>query len=123
MKQIRQRYILFEILTPQNQSLEQETILKIIWKSLLDFFGEQQTYHAGLWLIRYDPQARIGILRCDHISKLQVITAMAFIREINHIPILIHTRKTSGTIKKTLQLWRQFFPAVLPPSREELPKR
>jgi RNase P/RNase MRP subunit POP5 len=123
MKQIRQRYILFEILTPQNQPIDQDTISKAIWKSLLDFFGEQQTFHAGLWIIRYDPQARIGILRCDHILKLQVITAMTFLREINHIPILIHTWKTSGTIKKTLQLWRKYFPTVLPPPRDENSKK
>lgn len=119
MRVIRQRYILFEILTPENQPLEKEMVIKALWKQLLDFYGEANTFHVGLWLIRYDPIHRIGILRCDHIAKLQVLAAMCLIREINKIPVIIHSRKTRGTIKKTLEQWRQFFPTITPPPREK----
>jgi RNase P/RNase MRP subunit POP5 len=118
LKNIRQRYILFEIITPNNESIEKELLIKTFWKQINTVYGEQQAYHVGLWMIRYDPTHRIGILRCDNIAKMQVIAALALLLEINKIPVLIHTWKTSGTIKKTIQAWRECFPGVSVPNQE-----
>ncbi|MCK5341895.1 MAG: Rpp14/Pop5 family protein, partial [Candidatus Heimdallarchaeota archaeon] len=118
MKYIRQRYILFEIITQDDVLLEKEQVLKPIWKNLIKLFGEFTTFHVGLWMIRWDSNFKIGIIRCDNISKYELIATLALIRKINSVNVIIHTRKTSGTIKKTLKLWREYFNTE-PPKRED----
>jgi RNase P/RNase MRP subunit POP5 len=119
MKTQHQRYILFHLITDKNQKLDQEVIMKTLWRQLSELFGDNESFHAGLWMIRFNFEHQTGILRCDHIAKLQVITAMAFIKEIKGIPVIFHTRKTSGTIKKTIKIWKEIFPQILVPKREE----
>jgi len=118
MKYIRQRYILFEIITPEKKNFEKDLIIKAIGKKLMKFFGEYITFKVGLWMIRWDPSNQIGIIRVDNISKYHLITAMTLIKEINSTPVIFHTRITSGTIKKTLKIWRQTF-STIPPRREK----
>ncbi|MHA1721230.1 MAG: Rpp14/Pop5 family protein [Promethearchaeota archaeon] len=118
MKYIRQRYILFEVICPSKQNFNKEVIIKAIGKKLIKFFGEYNTFKVGLWMIRWDPQNQIGILRVDNVSKYHVISAMFLIKEINSSPVIFHTRKTSGTIKRTLKIWRQIF-SCLPPRQEK----
>jgi len=118
MKFIRQRYILFELITDPSFHLEKEALLHTIWKQVIKTFGEKVTFLAGLWMIRWDSTHNVGILRCDNVTVSEVISAMALISHINKVPVVFHTRKTSGTIKKTLHLWRTFF-KLEPPKREE----
>ena len=109
MKKIRQRYILFEILTKDPISFKKEIVLKKLWKELITLFGECTTYQVGLWMIRWDFEHNIGILRCDNITKNEILAVMALIKTLNSIPVIFHSRKTSGTIKKTLRIWRTSF--------------
>ncbi len=117
MKFIRQRYILFEIISQNNSVFDKGTIIKSIWKQLIQVFGEHTTFQVGLWMIRWDQSNNCGLIRCDNITKEEVTTAMALIKKISNIPVIFHTRKTSGTIKKTLKLWRFYFKTE-PPKRE-----
>lgn len=106
MKTIIQRYILFQLISDTPEQFEEKAILNVIWKQLGQLFGVKFSFLAGLWLIRWDPKNCIGILRCDNITKYQVITAMAFIKKMNQ-PVIFHTIYTSGTIKKALQIWKE----------------
>ena len=120
MKTIRQRYVLFEIILPTDVSakeISQELIMKALWDSLSTLFGQKKTYNSGLWMIRWDMVHRIGIIRVDNVSKLELIASMAFIRKLEGTPVIFHTRKTSGTVKKTLKRWREFF-STEPPKRD-----
>ncbi|MHA1519348.1 MAG: Rpp14/Pop5 family protein [Promethearchaeota archaeon] len=120
MKTIRQRYVLFEIITSTKESameISQELIMKALWNSLSTLFGQKKTFNAGLWMIRWDSINRIGIVRVDNVSKLELVASMAFIRKLEGVPVIFHTRKTSGTVKKTLKRWREFF-STEPPKRE-----
>ncbi len=120
MKNIRQRYILFEIILPPKapaMEISQELIMKALWDSLFTLFGQKKTFNAGLWMIRWDSMHRIGIIRVDNVSKLELIASMAFIRKLEGVPVIFHSRKTSGTVKKTLKRWREFFKTE-PPKRD-----
>lgn len=120
MKFIRQRYILFEIIVPEqyiNHQITKDDILKEIWNQVSTLFGQKVSFRAGLWMIRWDPVHRIGILRCDNITKLEIIASATFITKIQNIPVIFHSRKTSGTVKKTLKKWREHF-SIEPPKRE-----
>ena len=89
MKYIRQRYILFEILTQNDAPLEKEQVLRPIWKNLIKLFGEFTTYKVGLWMIRWDPHAKIGIIRCDNITRTELIASLALIRSMDFLVLSI----------------------------------
>lgn len=105
-------------MTDSQSEIGKDAVIRKIWKKLIRLYGEFTTYHVGLWMIRWDSEHRIGILRCDNITKSEVIAVLSLIKQINSIPVICHTRKTSGTIKKTLKLWRQYFKTA-PPKREK----
>ena len=65
----RQRYILFEIITEDDSPIEKKEVISKIWNSFVAFFGTYNSFQMGLWLIRYEPTNRIGILRCDNMTK------------------------------------------------------
>jgi RNase P/RNase MRP subunit POP5 len=109
VKVVHQRYILFEIFTKEAITFEEKTIINSIWKQLIKTFGEKTSFLAGLWLVKWDSSQNIGILRLDNITKNQVISAMALIKRIGQCEVIFHTRKTTGTIKKSLQQWKLFF--------------
>lgn len=107
----RQRYILFEYRMEESDvdiSIE-KCILRSIWSSLIRLFGEYIAYRSGLWLIKFDPCKKYCIVRCDNITKEKVITAIAFVTELNQIPVIFHTISTSGTIRKILKNQKEFF--------------
>ena len=108
-KTLRQRYILFEIVTTNNAEIHEREIISAIWKQLGLLFGVQTSFMAGLWMVRWNSVQRMGILRCDNVAKQAVIASMAMITSIRGKNVIMHTRKTSGTIKKTIKLWKKYF--------------
>ena len=106
----RQRYVLFEFLLPKKQlNLNEKLIVKSIWNSMIKLFGEYNSYFSGLWIVKFSASQQWGILRCTNKTKERVITSLAFTTEINKIPIIFHTIKTSGTIKKLLKIQNEYF--------------
>lgn len=107
----RQRYILFEYrMDPSKTDISiEKSIIRAIWSSLINLFGEYIAYKSGLWLIKSDSNQKYCIIRCDNITKEKVITAIAFVTELNKNPIVFHTICTSGTIRKILKIQKEFF--------------
>lgn len=112
----RQRYILFEIITEDDSPIEKKEVISKIWNSFVAFFGTYNSFQMGLWLIRYEPTNRIGILRCDNMTKNMLITTLTLIKTMGDKNVIIHTRKTSGTIRTILDEWKKLFP------RTEIPR-
>ena len=110
VKLIRQRYILFEIITEANSdSINEKSIITTLWRQVSTLFGLRTSFLSGLWLIKWDPQHNIGIIRCDHLTKEQVIASMAMVTKMKQAQVIFHTRYSSGTIKKTLKIWRDLY--------------
>jgi RNase P/RNase MRP subunit POP5 len=119
MKYFRQRYVLFEVITTSSNIIDRKYLMKIIWKHLTQIFGDYITFQAGLWMIRWDEKHKIGIIRCDNFSKHHLLTIFSFINELKSYPAIVHSIKTSGTIKKTLKIWKNRFKLNPPPREEE----
>jgi RNase P/RNase MRP subunit POP5 len=51
----------------------------------------------GLWLIKFDGE--MGILRCNHVEKENIIKLLRSIRNVSSRKVEIETVGTSGTIK------------------------
>ncbi|MHA1341247.1 MAG: Rpp14/Pop5 family protein [Promethearchaeota archaeon] len=112
MKVERQRYILVEYLLPYNQDnyeIEQKSIIRAIWSSLISLFGEYYGYKTGLWIVEFNSTLRYFIIRCTNITKAILITTLTFIKKINNIPVIFHTIKTSGTLKKIRKIKDEYF--------------
>lgn len=110
VKLIRQRYILFEIFSEaMNEMINEKNIINTLWRQISTLFGLKISFTSGLWLIKWDPNHNIGIIRCDHLTKEHVIASMAMITHIKQMPVIFHTRYTSGTIKKTLKIWKESY--------------
>ena len=106
----RQRYILFEYKLIGNlEEIGEKEITRSLWSSVVKIFGESVAYKTGLWMIKFNSEDHWGIIRCNNVTKEQVITSLAFITEIKKVPIIFHTIKTSGTIKKILKIQKEFF--------------
>jgi RNase P/RNase MRP subunit POP5 len=110
MQKKRQRYILFEYTFPiAIMDLSDKQMIRGIWQSMIRLFGEFHSYFAGLWMVKFNAKEQWGILRCTNQTKERVITSLAFTSDINKIPIIFHTIKTSGTIKKLLKIQKEYF--------------
>lgn len=109
MKKIRQRYIVFEIFTQNNQNFSEKSILKAIWKKLSQIFGEIISFKSGLWMVMWDENHLKGILRTDHFVDTEIIATLAMIKNINQCPVIFHSRKTTGTIKTAKKIWKDIF--------------
>ena len=80
-----------------------------MWGKLRELFGLTISFKTGLWLVRWDPETKIGIIRMDNITIDHVICCMAMIKKIKSQTVVIHTRKTTGTIKKARKLCIKYF--------------
>lgn len=99
VKNERNRYILFEIIKEEKLIIEPQIILNSIWKSIWRFFGMKEANKVGLWLIEYNEERGLGLIRCAHQTKELVITALALVNKISGKQIILSPIKTSGTIK------------------------
>ena len=99
VKNERSRYILFKIIKEKNLNCEPQVILNSIWKSIWRFFGMKEANKVGLWLIEFNEENGLGLIRCAHQTKELIITALSLVNEISGRKIILSPIKTSGTIK------------------------
>ncbi len=97
--EIRERYIVFKIISPKNYSLE-DTV-KTIWSSILQLFGDAGCADFHLWIPSnlYNVNTNTGIIRCSHDNVQQVRAAIALIRSIDHEHLIFKTLGVTGTMR------------------------
>ena len=111
IKKEKQRYILFRIITePDNKLiiLSKRGFIDILWNVIWNYFGMNTANKIGLWLLKLDWKKRYGIIRCSHITKEIMISALSLINEINSERIIITPIKTSGSFNKIKNLADNF---------------
>ncbi|MCE7746312.1 MAG: hypothetical protein GPJ52_14370, partial [Candidatus Heimdallarchaeota archaeon] len=103
----RQRYILFEILQIGNKNLEEKLVMDNLWKQLSKFYGEVGSSRIGLYLIVFNSEKNIGIIRCNQSSLSAVRAMMSTITSLEKIKIAFHVLKVSGTLKNLLAIQKK----------------
>ena len=99
----RIRYLLFTLKygkpTENPRFGDNETLKRAITAEALRFFGEFGLSSVALKLLTFNPQTKIGMLRCsrDHIDEVRGF--LALVSELDRIPARLIAIKTSGTIK------------------------
>ncbi|MFX1502502.1 MAG: Rpp14/Pop5 family protein [Promethearchaeota archaeon] len=89
----------FKIIIERKTVLNQNSLLKSIWKSIWRYFGLKEANKIGLWLIELNLDKAYGIIRCSHQTKETLISALTLVREINGTKVILSPLKTSGTIR------------------------
>ena len=99
VKSERNRYILFQVVKENDFSIEPKDLLYSIWKSIWKFFGMREANKVGLWLIQYDVENDLGLIRCSHYTKELIISALALVNNISGKRVILSPIRTSGTIR------------------------
>jgi RNase P/RNase MRP subunit p30/RNase P/RNase MRP subunit POP5 len=107
MKLERQRYVLFEILQLENTKVELDGLIDLFWKQFTKFYGEVGSSRIGLYLIKYNPEQNIGIIRCNQNSLSALRAMLATITRKEKTKVLFHILKVSGTLKNLLQIQKK----------------
>lgn len=99
----RNRYIVFELISGSRFS--REDVSKAVWNTLLRFLGELGASRTSLWVMDWVVEKQTGIVKVNHDSVECVRASLAFMREINDVPVVFHVLGTSGTLKKAREKW------------------
>lgn len=98
MKKDKKRYLAFEVIS--NENFNKKDIIRAIWDQSLNILGEVETARSELWIIEYNEEVSIGILKVlvDYLEDLRfVLTTM---NEINDNKVIIKSLESSGVIRK-----------------------
>ncbi|MBD3190940.1 MAG: hypothetical protein GF308_09865 [Candidatus Heimdallarchaeota archaeon] len=95
----RQRYLLFEILTTQtDQIIQKKELENKIWEVFTKLFGEVGASRAGLYMVDYNSEKKLGILRCSQYSLEPTRAVLTIISTLQGRQVLIHIFRVSGTL-------------------------
>ncbi|MHA1123410.1 MAG: Rpp14/Pop5 family protein, partial [Candidatus Heimdallarchaeota archaeon] len=103
----RQRYILFEIIQFENKNFEEKVIIDNLWKQLSKLYGDVGSARIGLYMIEFNSEKSIGIVRCNQFSLLAVRAMMSTINDLEKTKIVFHVLKVSGTLKNLLEIQKK----------------
>ena len=93
---LRKRYILFSYSGPE---LDSERLKRALYAEALKFFGELGLSHAALKLIGYDPEKKLGIIRCERAHLDSVLGFLALLATLDGPDARLRALKSSGTIR------------------------
>ena len=92
----RQRYLLIKIINEGD--IEEQQLIRAIWRNISSLYGEYGTSRTGLWLIEYEKN-KYGILRTNTEALQMVRTSLAVMREIEGNNCILVVEGVSGTIE------------------------
>ena len=96
MKIERQRYILVEYIS--DDALDEKTFQGAFWQVFTRLFGEVNASGVGFYLVYHSPVSRQMVIRCSHVQRDNVISALSLTRKVGGKPVACSTRLTSGTL-------------------------
>lgn len=125
MVRIKQRYILFEVLTPpteetwqtfsesvdsallhlhqvSSEEINPKRLVQVIRQVLQDHYGDYGAGSAGsLLVVKYfSPRTSTGIIRCGRQHVEMIVAVLALITRLGEKEVIMRSVHVSGTIKK-----------------------
>jgi|SRR3989338_3919184 len=94
----KKRYILFEIISKENFSFPE--VKKSVDEALLRFLGEFGIAKAAPLLLGERYKNNCFILKVRHTAVDEVKAAIILIKSIKNTPVIIRSKRVSGTLKK-----------------------
>lgn len=100
----RERYIIFKVISEGNKEFSKEEILKGCLYAIRSFLGDKGMSDANVYLIDWNENLGVGILKTTHKTKDDVIVALSLLSTINETKISVIPLNTTGTIKKAKEI-------------------
>ncbi len=97
MKTIRNRYILFEIIS--DEEIGYEEFRKSFLNVCFSLLGELDYKNANILILENEFKGRKGIIKCSHKYVDPVKLGLGLLREINGKKVIVQSLKVSGTLK------------------------
>ena len=92
----RQRYLLIKIIT--DGDIEEQQLIRAIWRNISSLYGEYGTSRTGLWLTEYEKN-KYAVLRTNTEALQMVRTSLAVMRQIEGNDCILVIEGVSGTIE------------------------
>jgi len=94
---MRRRYLALKV--EGEEPLSERDLVRAIWNSILQLFGEYGASQTNLYLIEFNPESGYAILRCSHKAVDMVRASVAAITKVNEKSVAIHVVRVSGTLR------------------------
>jgi len=94
----KKRYVVYETISDRN--IDNNKVVDAIHKSYKECFGLFGLAQAGLTDMKIHSKNR-GVLKINHKYVDQLRAALALIKEIDNVKVILHTVGVSGILKKT----------------------
>ncbi|MDH5451301.1 MAG: Rpp14/Pop5 family protein [Candidatus Bathyarchaeota archaeon] len=96
-ERVRKRYLALKV--ESEEPLSEKDLIRAIWSSILQLFGEYGASQTNLYLVEFNPEDGHTILRCSHKMVDIVRASIAAITRINEKSVGIHVVRVSGTLR------------------------
>ncbi len=99
----KKRYVAIKIYS--TNPLKKEDIFSVLWNSIVNLYGEIESSKINLWIldskeIKNDKRFQYDVIvKCQRGYEKELITALNTIYKYKKNRLVVHTIKTSGTIK------------------------
>ena len=93
----KRRYLVVEAIGPARMD-RQDFLDRILWAHI-EFAGEKGFHISSPWLMSYDEERRIGVVRTYLEGVEDLRASMALITDIDGEPVIFRTVGVSGTIR------------------------
>jgi len=100
----RKRYIIFKVVSENDRRFSKEEILRGCLYAVHSFLGDNRMGDANIYLIDWNENFGIGILKTTHKTKDDVIVALSLLSAINETKISVIPLNITGTIKKAKEI-------------------
>ena len=97
VKHERKRYVAF--LVSCEGELEKRKVAGAIENTIQTLLGINGIHAAKHFLVRYNRETKLGILRVNHKFAKQAISALTSISKVDNEPVTVNTLRTSGTLR------------------------
>lgn len=94
---VRRRYLALKV--ESEEPLSEKDLVRVIWNSILQLFGEYGASQTHLYLVEFNPEDGCGILRCSHKVVDMVRASITAITRVNEKSMTIHVLRVSGTLR------------------------
>jgi RNase P/RNase MRP subunit POP5 len=102
-KIMRRRHRYLAIRIDSEHYFEERELSSAFWRTATELFGEYGSSKMGFFLIKYDEQRKLAVIRCSLKAIEMVRTSIALITKINDKPTALHVSRISGTLRGLLE--------------------
>jgi ribonuclease P/MRP protein subunit POP5 len=93
----KNRYVAFELIS--DGRFDKKDVSGSISRAFFGLFGEKGGSEANLWLIDWEKERSLGILKVAHRSLDSAMAALATLNNLGGEKVIVHVLGISGTLK------------------------